>query len=63
MIQASRVSGKVHNVHFEAWKNYNKEHKFVPILKQRDADDETNAATLMESMPELKVPIFKMVNG
>ena len=51
MIQASRVSGDVHDAHIEAWKIHNKKHKFVPIPKQRDTDAETSTATLMESMP------------
>ena len=65
MIQACRVSGEVHDAHVEAWNIYNKRHKFVPIPKQRrdNADDETSAATALDSLPELKVPILKMVNG
>ena len=65
MIQACRVSGEVHDAHVEAWQIYNKRHKFVPIPKQKqdDTDDETSAATTLDSMPELKVPILKMVNG
>ena len=45
MIQASRVSGDVHDAHVDAWKIYNKKHKFVPIAKKRDTDVETSAAT------------------